>query len=167
MKGYSQQKLYWNYQKKWKCRIRNTKKTRKRRQKESKKNKRVYIFWWHHNKTSETLGIFKKVIYDYKVYIRHFSGAKIDCRKDYVKPSLKNSPYHFILHLGTNDLISNQTSEQIATPIINLSSWMKEESYDVSISSIILRTDDMWLHEKNVTKGKSTNWNWAIMVPGC
>ena len=168
MKGYSQQKLYRNNQKKWKCRIRNTKKDKKkRRQKESKNNKRVCIFWWHHNKTSETLGIFKKVIYDYKVYIRHFSGATIDCRKDYVKPYLKNSPDHFILHLGTNDLIPNQTSEQTATSIINLSPWMKEESCDVSISSIILRTDDKRLYEKMVTKGKSTNWTWTIMVPGC
>ena len=68
--------------------------------------------------------------------------------KDYVKPPLKNPPDHFILHVGKNNLISNQTSEEIAISIINLASSMKEESYDVSISSIILSTDDKRLHQK-------------------
>lgn len=45
--------------------------------------------------------------------------------KDYVKCSLRNPPKHFILQVRTNDLISNQTSEEIATSIINLASSMK------------------------------------------
>ena len=39
-------------------------------------------------------------------------------------------------------------SEEVATSIINLASSMKRESYGVSISSIILRTDDKRLHQK-------------------
>ena len=62
--------------------------------------------------------------------------------KDYVKPSLENPPGHFILHVEANDLMSNQMSEEIATSIINLTSSMKGKSCDVSVSSIILRTDD-------------------------
>lgn len=92
----------------------------KKEKKKKAKGKQEQQKSLHFLVTSETLGILKKVIYDYKVYIRH--GATIDCRKDYDKPSLKNSPDHFILHLGTNDLISNQTLEQIASSIINLSS---------------------------------------------
>ena len=36
MKGYSQQKLYRNNQKKWKCRIRNTKKDKKKKKAKGK-----------------------------------------------------------------------------------------------------------------------------------
>ena len=39
-----------------------------------------------------------------KAYVRHFSGAKVECIKDYMKPSLIESPDHFALQDGTNDL---------------------------------------------------------------
>ena len=81
------------------------------------------------------------------MYVKHFSGATTDCMKT-IKPSLKNPLHHFILYVRTNDFISNQTSEEIATSIINLASSMKGESYDVSISSIIHRTDDKRLHQE-------------------
>ena len=82
------------------------------------------------------------------MYVKLFSGATTDCTKEYVKLSLKNPPDHFTLHVGTNDLISNQTSEEVATSIINLASSMKGKSYNVSISSVILRTDYKRLHQK-------------------
>ena len=66
----------------------------------------------------------------------------------HVKPFLKNPPGYFILGIGANDLTSNQTLEEIAATIINLASKVKGESYDVSISSIMLRTDDKRLHQK-------------------
>ena len=49
--------------------------------------------------------------------------------KDYVKPLLRIPPDHLILKVETNDLILNQTSEEIATSIVNLASSMKAKSY--------------------------------------
>ena len=72
--------------------------------------------------------------------MKRFFGATTDCMKAYVKPFLRNPLDHFILHVGTNDLISNQTSEEIATSMIL--------HKGVSLSSIILRTDDKWLLQK-------------------
>ena len=66
-----------------------------------------------------------KVSSDCKVHIKHFSGAATDYMKDFVKPSLRNPRGHLILHVRTNDLISNQTSEEMSTSIINLASSMK------------------------------------------
>ena len=37
--------------------------------------------------------------------------------KDYVKPSIRNSPDYFILHVGTNDLSSDKLPEEIARSI--------------------------------------------------
>ena len=50
--------------------------------------------------------------------------------------------------MEANDLASNQKSNEKATSVIDLASSVKGESRDVSISSIILRTDDKQLHEK-------------------
>ena len=80
------------------------------------------------------MGTVKKVRSDCKVYVKHFFGAATDYMKAYVKPFLRNPSDHFILHVGTNDLISNQTSEEIATSMIL--------HKGISLSSIILRTDD-------------------------
>ena len=39
---------------------------------------------------------------------------------NFVKPSVKRCPDHFILHVGTNDLPSDKSSEEIARSIIDL-----------------------------------------------
>ena len=64
----------------------------------------------------------------------------------YVKPSVRSSPDHFILHVGTNDLSSEKSSEEIARSIIDLATSIKNEKH-VSISNII-RTDDKKPEEK-------------------
>ena len=46
---------------------------------------------------------------DCRIYIKSFLGAKTYSMKYYVKPSLRSTPNHFILYVGTNDLESNQT----------------------------------------------------------
>ena len=56
-------------------------------------------------------------------------------------------PFHS--SCGTNDLVSNQTSKEIAVSIMNLTSSIKGESCDISILSIIVRTDDKELHQKD------------------
>ena len=54
----------------------------------------------------------------------------------------KNSPDHFILHVGAKDLSFERCSMQIAESIINLARRLKSEIHDVSVSTIVLRTDD-------------------------
>ena len=43
----------------------------------------------------------KKLNANCKVFVKTFSGAKTTCMHDYVKPSVRSSPDHFILHVGT------------------------------------------------------------------
>ena len=62
----------------------------------------------------------KKLNANCKVFVKTFSGAKTTCMHDYVKPSVRNSLDHFILHFGTNDLPSDISPEKIARAIIDL-----------------------------------------------
>ena len=62
----------------------------------------------------------KKLNANCKVFVKTFSGAKTTCMHDYVKPSVRSSPDHFILHVGTNDLSSDKSPEEIARSIIDL-----------------------------------------------
>ena len=70
----------------------------------------------------------------------HFQLPKHLCMKDYVKPSLRNTPNHFILHVGKSKLNSNQTSEVIAKEIVDLATSLKNNQRDVIVSNTILRT---------------------------
>ena len=90
----------------------------------------------------------KKLNANCKVFVKTFSGAKTACMNDYVKPSVRSSPDHFILHVDTNDLSSDKSSEEIARSIIDLATSIKSENHDVSISNIIIRADDKKLEEK-------------------
>ena len=96
------------------------------------------------------MGNGKKVDTDCKVFVKSFSGATTQCMVDYMKPSIRTQPDHFILHVGTNDLTSNTPSDEIARNIINLASEMKSEKSDVSISTIITRADKPELNKKGV-----------------
>ena len=42
-----------------------------------------------------------------------------------MKPSLRKDPNHIILHVGTNDLILDRTSQDTATSIVNLACSIK------------------------------------------
>ena len=66
---------------------------------------------------------------------------------DYVKPSVRISPDHFILHVGTNDLLSYKLQEEVVRLIIDLARSIKNEKH-VSISNIIIRADNKKLEEK-------------------
>ena len=61
--------------------------------------------------------------------------------KDDMKPSLRENPDHFVLHIGTNDLNSDRSPELIAKSITDVGSSLKNDSHDVSISSIVVRND--------------------------
>ena len=83
-----------------------------------------------------------------KVYVKHFSGAKTKCMKDYIKHSQRENSDHYILHVGTNHLCLDRSPELIAKSIIDLALTLKSKSHDVSVSNIIVRNDSDTLNKK-------------------
>ena len=90
----------------------------------------------------------KRLESECKVYVKQFLGAKTKCMKDYMKPSLRENSDHFILHVGTNDVNMERSPELIAKSIVDLPTTLKGNSHDVSVSNIIVRTDNSNLNEK-------------------
>ena len=78
-----------------------------------------------------------------KVYAKSFSGAKVRCMKDYLKPSLRQNPDHVVLHVGTNDLDSDKDPELIAKSIVDLARTVKKDTCEVTISNIVVRNDKL------------------------
>ena len=87
-----------------------------------------------------------KEIKNCKVYVRSFHGAKVQCMEDYKKPSIRDEPDHFIVHVGTNDLNSEVSSKSIVESIVDLAMSLKTESNEVSVSNIVLRTGNSLLN---------------------
>ena len=77
-----------------------------------------------------------------KVYVKSFSGSKVRCMKDHMKPSTREKPDHTILHVGTNDLNSNRSSHLIVKSTVDLAIILKNNSQNVSVSNIIMRNDN-------------------------
>ena len=69
-----------------------------------------------------------------KVFLRIFPGATNQCIDGYMKPSIRGTPNHFILHVGKNKLNSNAPPDEIAKTITNVASELKSEKSHVSIS---------------------------------
>ena len=75
---------------------------------------------------------------------RSFSGAKVCCMVNHVKPTLRDDkPDHIILHAGTNDLRAEKTSSQIAKSIIGLTTSLKNNGNSVIVSGIVPRFDNL------------------------
>ena len=70
--------------------------------------------------------------------------------EDYIKPSIRNPPDHFVLHVRTYDLSPEKFSMKIVESILSLACRLKNETHDVCISTIILRADDKNLNEKGM-----------------
>ena len=68
---------------------------------------------------------------DCKVHVKQFSCARTRFMKDYMKPSLRENLDHFILQVGTNDLITERFPELIAKSIVGLATTLKGNSCDV------------------------------------
>ena len=67
----------------------------------------------------------KKLNGNCKVFAKTFSGAKTTCTHDYLKPSVRGSSDHFIFHVGTNDLSSDKSPEEIVRSIVDLETSIK------------------------------------------
>lgn len=93
------------------------------------------------------------------VVVKSFSGATTDCMNDYIKPSIKQKPDRFIVHVGTNDLRSQETPSSIAKSIIDsVMSCNEKANVPVAVSGIITRADAL--------KGKAESVN-AILRRSC
>ena len=93
-----------------------------------------------------------KKLQNANVYVRHFSGAKVRCMKDYLKPSLKENPDHFVLHVGTNDLDSDRLPELTAKSIVDVAPSLKTDEHDVTISNIRARNNRLRAKANEVNK---------------
>ena len=61
--------------------------------------------------------------------------------KDHIKPTLREKPDDIVLHVGTNDLVSDRPPDLISKSIVDVASSMKNENHDVTVSNIIKRAD--------------------------
>ena len=59
------------------------------------------------------------------VLVKHFSGAKVDNMKYYMKLFQEKPPAQKIFHIGTNDLVTNKDSNEIATKLFTLPNLLK------------------------------------------
>ena len=112
-----------------------------------KKRKSVVIVRWSMGEHLNGWEMSKN-IKNCKVYVQSFPGAKIQCIDDYKKPSMRDEPDYFIVNVGTNDLNSEVPSKSIAKSIVDLAMSLKKESNDVSVSNIVLRTNNPLLNQK-------------------
>ena len=72
------------------------------------------------------------------IKVRSFSGAKVICMYDHVKPTIREfNPNHIIFHVGTNELKSSMTASQISRPVIDLALSLKSETNAITISLIV------------------------------
>ena len=86
----------------------------------------------------------RKIKHEHLVKVCSFSGAKISCMTDHVKPTLRDiNPDHIILHAGTNDLRTENTASQIAKATIDLATSLKNDDNTVTVSGIVPRLDDL------------------------
>ena len=108
--------------------------------KDQSKNKRIYIIGDGMIKNLKGWEMSKK-LKNANVYVRHFASAKVRCVKDNIKPSLREKPDHIVLHVGTNDLVSDRPPDLIAKSIVDVASSMKNENHDVTVSNIIALAD--------------------------
>ena len=55
-----------------------------------------------------------------KVVVKQFSGSTTEDMMTYIKPPLKCNPDRFIIHVGTNDLRSDQDRETIVRNVVDV-----------------------------------------------
>ena len=76
------------------------------------------------------------------VKVRPFNSAKVRCKHDHVKPTVRDFDRdHIILHCETNDLNSDRTSSQFAREIIDLAISLKSDKNKILISLLTPRSD--------------------------
>ncbi len=89
-----------------------------------------------------------------QVTVRTFSGCRTDEMAHYIKPTLALKPKQVIIHVGTDDLKTKSPAEIIYN-LKNLHGPKpKNPRTDVSLSEIIIRSEDTRLRDKLVEVNK-------------
>ena len=96
--------------------------------------------------------ITKSIKHKKHVVVKHFSGAKIEDMKHYVKPTQEKKPAQIIIHVGTNDLPGNKNPDEIANEIVGFANSIKTSENNVVVSSIVSRKDRFNSKAKEVNK---------------
>ena len=91
------------------------------------------------------------------VVVKHFSGAKIEDMKHYVKPTREKQPAQIIIHVGTNDLPGQKNSDKIANETAEYANSIKTSENDVVVSSIVSRKDRFNNKPKEVNENLKEN----------
>ena len=85
-----------------------------------------------------------KIRHKHLVKVRSFSGAKISCMTDHVKPTLRDiNPDHIVLHAGTNDLRTENKASQFVKATIDLATSLKNDGNTLTVSGIAPRLDEL------------------------
>ena len=78
------------------------------------------------------------VNHKYIVKVRPFVSAKTIDMLDYIKPTKRDfNPDVYLLHVGTNDLPSTKSLEEISMDILNLANSLKLDNNTVIVSNIV------------------------------
>ena len=78
----------------------------------------------------------------YIVKVTPFVTAETADMYDHIKPTQRNfQPNVYISHVGTNDLPTDMTPEEISEKIITFSKHLKSEHNEVVVSGIVPRGD--------------------------
>ena len=87
---------------------------------------------------------------DRAVAVKSFSGSKVNDMQDYLKPLLRRNPHQIILHVGTNDIKSEKSPDQLVEGIVKLVSQVREKSahIKVAISALTIRKDGHLIQTK-------------------
>ena len=89
------------------------------------------------------MGLKNSLENNHHVYLRSFPEAKVKCMEDYVKPCIReNNPEYVILHVETNELNPELTTERIAKSVIDVGKNIQTNHRTVSMSSIVPRNDN-------------------------
>ena len=60
-----------------------------------------------------------------KVVVKQFTGSTTEDIMTYIKPPLKCNPHRFIIHVGTNDLRSDEDRETIVRNVVDVANNSK------------------------------------------
>ena len=82
--------------------------SRKMSVKRVNKKEDIYILGYSMVQHIKGLDLSANLDHRHNIYVRNILGAKVKSMKDYTKPcTLEEKPDHIILHVGTNNLISD------------------------------------------------------------
>ena len=84
-----------------------------------------------------------KLDHHHNIYVQNIPGTKVKSMKDYTKPCTREeNPDHIILLVGTNDLSSDNSSEQVGKSILDLTKNLFHDNRKVTIFGIIPRNNE-------------------------